>query len=282
MSKLTKNISLLFMSFIPIIILFSINNIDYAHGQTNGISTQTLVQQNPGTIKLQPPIDAQTGQTIKLPGTVVTIKDPNTGQLIVEEVKLQPPEVTGPSLSSTINQEPLLDANLGLLSTVPPGSQIGNPDAAFGVTTTGTGSNLALASTTSTITTTEAAGPTFNPPLKECVTTKTAGNNGGFDLAKYAFTGNLNKDRLKGNEFAFQIFADLVKDDGAEIKGEDAPYKANVLTDLKNNDYDKINKVDVKLDEIATVCIDTQHAINTQEIAEIDLDRSLLFKELNY
>jgi hypothetical protein len=278
-----KNILLLFVSILPIIILFSINNIDDAHGQNNGTTTQTLVQQNPGSIELQPPIDAQTGQTIKLRGTAVTIKDPVTGQLVVEEIKLQPPEVTGPSLSSTVNQEPLLDANLGLLSTAP-NSPIGNPNAAFGLTTTGQSSGIgALGSTVNpTLATSADAGPTFNPPLKNCATSPAGTSKGGFDLAKYAFTGNLNKDRLKGDEFAFQIFADLVANDGVEIKGDDAPYKANMLTDLKDHDRDEIDKVDVKLDEIATVCIDTQHAINTQNIEEIDLERSLLFKELNY
>jgi hypothetical protein len=277
MCKITKNISLLFVSIIPIIILFSTNNIDYVHGQTNGTSTQTLIQQNPGVVELQPPIDAETGQTIKLPGTAVTVKDPETGQLVVEEIKLQPPVVTGPSLSSTINQEPLLDANLGLLSTVP-NSPIGNPNAAFGLTTSGQGGGIGvLASTVNPTLTTSASagGPTFNPPLKKCDSTAT-GTEGGFDIAKYVITGDFNKDKLKGNDFDFDIFADLVEDDEATIKGKDAPYKANILTD--NNK----EKIKVKLDEIATVCIDVQHVINTKKEQAIDLDKSALMKSLDY
>jgi hypothetical protein len=121
-----------------------------------------------------------------------------------------------------------------------------------------------------------AAGPTYNPPLKRCSTTESANKEGGFDLAKYMITGDLDKDKLKGNDFDFQIFADLVKDDDAEIKGNDAPYKASVLTD------DAKKKAKVKLQEIATVCIDTQHVINIKEKTEIDLDKSEVFKSLGY
>ena len=41
----------------------------------------------------------------------------------------------------------------------------------------------------------------------------------------------------------------------AEITGDDAPYKANILT---NNN----GKSPVEIYEIATVCIDTQHVVN--------------------
>ena len=129
MKHISEFLFILTLNLLSIVYFY---NIDYAHGQTNGTTTQTLIQQNPGIIKLQPPIDAQTGAIIELPGTVVAIKDPQTGQLITKEVKLVPPEVTGPSLSTTTIQEPLLDPNLGLLTTVPPYSVVGNPNAAFG------------------------------------------------------------------------------------------------------------------------------------------------------
>jgi hypothetical protein len=258
-----KNIQLLFVSIIPIIILFSINNIDYAHGQTNGTTTQTLVQQNPGVIKLQPPIDAQTGQTIKLPGTVVGIRDPVTGEITTREVKLQPAKVTGPSLSSTIPSSNNNNDNLELLSKVLPTYPVGGSSAALEPPTLGD-NNTELSSLTNPQLTasSDAPSPTFNPPLKKCDTT-TTGTEGGFDLAKYVVTGKFDKNKIKGDDFKFQIFADLVKDDGAEINGKDAPYKATILT---NN----FGESPVDLTEITTVCIDTQQIINlnTDQIEE--------------
>jgi hypothetical protein len=121
----------------------------------------------------------------------------------------------------------------------------------------------------------EAATPTFNPPLAKCKTTATA-TEGGFDVAKYVVTGDFNKDELKDNDFAFQIFSDLVEGDETEIKGDDAPYKANILTDK-----DKKN-TKVKLEEIATVCVDTQHVVNLKKKAAINLEESDLFKSLEY
>jgi hypothetical protein len=128
------NSEFLFLLLLNLLSVVYFYNMDDVNAQIN--KTRTLVvQQNPGIIELQPPIDAQTGEVIELPGTVVAIKDPQTGQLITKEVKFQPPNVTGPSWSSTINQEPLLDTNLGLLSSVP-NSPIGNPGAALGISTT--------------------------------------------------------------------------------------------------------------------------------------------------
>lgn len=120
-----------------------------------------------------------------------------------------------------------------------------------------------------------AAPPTFNPPLKSCPTTETA-KEGGFDLAKYMITGDLDKNDLKSNDFDFQIFADLVKDDEAEIEGRDAPYKASILTDNTKE------KSKVKLEEIATICIDVQHVVNVDEKTRINLDNSEVFKSLGY
>ena len=128
------------------------------------------------------------------------------------------------------------------------------------------------------ITNSTTISPTYNPPLKRCSTMeddKRKGLDDGLDLAKYMITGKLDKYKSKGNDFAFQIFSDLVKDDEAEIKGIDAPYKANILTDQDKND----TKVNLK--EIATVCIDIQDVINLNKTA-IDLDKSDLFKNLEY
>lgn len=122
-----------------------------------------------------------------------------------------------------------------------------------------------------------AAPPTFNPPLKNCPTVVTqADPNGGFDLAKYMVTGDFDKNDLKSNDFDFQIFADLVKDDEAEIEGKDAPYKASILTD--NGD----KKSKVKLEEIATICIDVQHVVNVDAKTKINLDSSEVFQSLGY
>ena len=89
---------LLFLSTLPILTMISINYIDYAHGQLN--QTQALtIQSNPGVVEVQPPVDINTGQTIKLPGTLIGVKDPITGQIIARDVKFLPPEVTGPSVT---------------------------------------------------------------------------------------------------------------------------------------------------------------------------------------
>ena len=122
------------------------------------------------------------------------------------------------------------------------------------------------------------AQPTFNPPLAFCNTgtnTETTSTS-GFDLAEYVITGDFDKDKLRGEDNTFQVFADLVKDDGAEIEGKDAPYKMNVLTD----DGDK--KVKAGINEIATICTDIQKVKNIDKETEIDLDKSPLFKSMNY
>jgi len=148
---------------------------------------------------------------------------------------------------------------------------------AFGITVNDAiGLSSVLSSKTAVVTT--APGPTYNPPLKECPTgdPKATTTLGGFDIAKYVITGKLNKDKIKGDKFAFNIFSDLVKNDGAEIKGKDAPFKANYATE----DGDKI--ADIDLDEIATVCIDTAKIVNVDEKTDIDLEDSTLFESLEY
>jgi hypothetical protein len=141
------NSKFLFLLTLNLLSVAYFYNMDDVDAQIN--ETQTLIQQNPGVIELQPPIDAETGEVIELPGTIVAIKDPVTGQLITKEIKLQPPKVTGPSLSSTSTTtvEPLLDPNPGLLSTVP-NSPIGHPNAVFGLTTSGQGSGIGVLSST--------------------------------------------------------------------------------------------------------------------------------------
>jgi len=135
--------------------------------------------------------------------------------------------------------------------------------------------NLGLLSTSSPVLTELKAGTsTFNPPLTKCEI-GASNNAGGFDMAKYVITGKFNRYMLKGDMFTLQIFADLVKDDGAEIEGKDAPYKANILT---NND----GKSDIDLIEIATECIDIQQIYNVQEKTEINLKNSPLLKSLDY
>ena len=121
----------------------------------------------------------------------------------------------------------------------------------------------------------KAATPTFNSPLATC-NTGAKDTAGGFDLAEYVITGDFDKDKLRGEDNTFQVFADLVKDDGAEIEGKDAPYKMNVLTD----DGDK--KVKAGINEIATICTDIQKVKNIDKETEIDLDKSPLFKSMNY
>jgi hypothetical protein len=263
-------ISLFFISILSILSLISINNIDYVYAQFN--ETQRT-QLNVGTIEPQPLVNTETGQDIMFPGKLIGITDPQTGQIIAKEVQIIPPKVTGPSVTSS-NAD-------GLFSTS------GLPDSGQGgvgvpITTEGrltgnelSGSELLFSTSGATPTTLgNSAPPTFNPPLKKCDTVASEG--GGFDIAKYAFTGNMDKDKLKGDDFAFQIFADLVDGDDYEIEGEDAPYKATMLTD--NGD----KKVNIHMKEIATLCIDTQHAINIEKITAVDLEKSDLFKSLEY
>jgi hypothetical protein len=99
---------------------------------------------------------------------------------------------------------------------------------------------------------------------------------GWFDIAKYEIIGDFNKDKLKGDDFAFDIFADLVGGDEAESNGDDAWYKANILTD--NNK----EKTKVKLDKKATVCIDVQNIVNIKKEQQIGLNKSALMKSLDY
>ena len=135
-----------------------------------------------------------------------------------------------------------------------------------------------LSTSTDQIVRNRGIAPTFNPPLAFCNTgtnTETTSTS-GFDLAEYVITGDFDKDKLRGEDNTFQVFADLVKDDGAEIEGKDAPYKMNVLTD----DGDK--KVKAGINEIATICTDIQKVKNIDKETEIDLDKSPLFKSMNY
>jgi hypothetical protein len=262
---------LLFLSTLPILTMISINYIDYAHGQLN--QTQALtIQSNPGVVEFQPPVDSNTGQTIKLPGTLIGVKDPVTGQIIARDVKFVPPEVTGSSIIGT------LDAN-GLFSrSDAPDSSFANPLAPGTREVVGdfVGSGALFSQTNPTLTTTaQAASPTYNPPLMKC-NTVASDTEGGYDIAKYAITGNLNKDRLKGDDFTFQIFSDLVEGDETEITGDDAPYKASILTD----DGDK--SLGVKLKEISTACVDTQHVVNLKKIAAINPEESDVFRSLSY
>jgi hypothetical protein len=305
-----KKIYLLFLSTLPILTMISINYIDYAHGQLN--QTQALtIQSNPGVVEFQPPVDSNTGQTIKLPGTLIGVKDPVTGQIIARDVKFVPPEVTGSSITKT-NSTSTLDNSPGSLSTNLPALPIRNIGSALGLNPSEQNNNM-LSSTskpelTSNFDNTDAAqirtsnpsqndvglfsqinpkltpnigtpgtaapGPTYNPPLMEC-NTVASGTEGGFDIAKYVVTGKFNKDMLKGDDFTFQIFSDLVEGDETEITGDDTPYKASILT---NNN----GKSPVEIYEIATVCIDTQHVANLDNKATIELDNSDLFKSLEY
>jgi hypothetical protein len=230
-------------------------------------------------------------------------------------VKFIPPKITGSSITTSIskteqflNTNTTLDSILTDLAAFP----IGSLASAFGLTSLGqsgteqfsttnpklasnpgttvsaqdatstpqSDNNIGLFSTTNPVLTPNsgtgnAAGPTYNPPLKRCTTTDSANKEGGFDLAKYVITGKFDKEKLKGDDFAFQIFADLVDGDESEITGLDAPYKAKILTN--NNGESPID-----LYEIATVCIDTQHVINIKEKTEIDLDKSEVFKSLEF
>jgi hypothetical protein len=256
------------LSIISLVYFYNISDIDAQVNRTQALT----IQLDPGVVEFQPPVNINTGQTIKLPGTLIGVKDPITGQIIARDAKFVPPEVTGPSVTGT------LDAN-GLFSrTDAPESSIGNPLGPGNRDGVGNfvGDGALFSQTNPTLTArADAAVPTYNPPLMKC-NTVASDTEGGYDIAKYVVTGNLNKDELKGDDFTFQIFSDLVEGDDTEITGDDAPYKASLLTD----DGDK--SLEVELKEISTACIDTQHVVNLNKIAEIDLDESDVFRSLSY
>jgi hypothetical protein len=274
-NKDEKKLSLLSILGIFSIIIFSyLTPVEEVNAQTFNLTSEEI-KFHPTEITVPPPFDVNTGQSVAVPGTVKIYTDPITGVETLVEAKSSSPDIEGWSLTTT-QSIPTIDSELntalGLasstVSTLPEGSTIGS------------GLNFAgaagLASTSVKDIKAEAAGlPTFNPPLAKCDTGK-VDTAGGFDVAKYVFSGRFDKDKLKGDDFVFQVFADLVKNDGAEIEGKDAPYKANILTD----DGDKNLKF--SMDEIGTVCVDTQHVINVAQLEEIDLDDSPLFESLDY
>jgi len=275
-----KIISLSLILIISIILTISLNNIDYVHGQ-NETRTQAT-QINPGTIEPQPLVNTDTGQDVALPGRLIGVQDPKTGQIIAKEVEVIPPKVTGPSAVTTLNGNPLAQTIGDLPNNAAGGPGLGLPGQVSGNEPLLSTNQLLFSTSNPALTTLgNAAPPTFNPPLKKCET-GVSDSNGGFDIAKYGFTGNMDKNQLQGDEFAFQIFADLVDGDDYEIEGKDAPYKATMLTDLTDNTDNDNKKINVHLKEIATLCIDTQHAINIEQITQVDLEKSELFKTLEY
>jgi hypothetical protein len=212
---------------------------------------------------------------VAVPGSVKVYTDPITVQETVIEAKPSTPDIEGWSIVSTesANLDNELSAALGLasstVSNLPEGATIGSEFAA--------GLGLASTSGVKQVENSAAGIPTFNPPLMRCLTgAATNTESGGFDVAKYIFSTRFDEDKLKGDDFVFQVFADLVNGDGVTINGEDAPFKAQILTDDGDKD------VNVNLKEIGTNCIDVQHAVNVDELKEIDLNKSPLFKSMNY
>ena len=276
-SKDKDKLVFLFMLGLSSIIILTYSSSVEVNAQTFN-STTAKTQFNPTKITINPPIDVNTGQTVAVPGSVKVYTDPITGQETVVEAKPTTPDVEGWSIVSTesANLDSELSGALGLASSTVSQS----PE---GLNTVGSGlefaAGLGLASTSGVkqVENNAAGIPTFNPPLMKCDPgTATGTQSGGFDVAKYTFSTRFDKDKLKGDDFVFQVFADLVKGDNAEIKGEDAPYKAQILTDDGDKD------VNVNLKEIGTNCIDVQHAVNVDELKEIDLNKSPLFKSMNY
>jgi hypothetical protein len=70
---------------------------------------------------------------------------------------------------------------------------------------------------------------------------------------KYVFNEKFDKENLKGDEFSFNIFSDLIINDNVEIIDKDAPYKTNFST--KDND----NVAEFNKNEIRTACIDLEN-----------------------
>ncbi|HLN33696.1 MAG TPA: hypothetical protein VK250_00280 [Nitrososphaeraceae archaeon] len=266
-----------------IIFFIFINSFDAVQG--GSYQSELIFQPNSEKQETSHSLDKNIISILELHGKELGIDDSNLGKTGVDKVKNLFPKMTGNIIKngsiSNVNNNLAL-----LLSGIPP-----YPIGSFGIADRKIEleknnsikdqkiqleqNRLGLLSTSSPVLTELKAGiSTFNPPLAKCEI-GASNNAGGFDMAKYVITGKFNRYMLKGDMFTFQIFADLVKDDGAEIEGKDAPYKANILT---NND----GKSDIDLIEIATECIDIQQIKNVQEKTEINLKNSPLLKSLDY
>jgi hypothetical protein len=266
-----------------IILFIFINSFDAVQGGSD--QSEIILQPNSEKQGSSGSLDKNIVSQLESHGIELGIDDSNLGNTGIEKVENLFPKMA----ANFIKKDSISNSNnnlASLLSPVPP-----YPMGSFGITdrkiqleqNNGKANekiqlgqnNLGLLSTSSPVLTELKAGTsTFNPPLTKCEI-GASNNAGGFDMAKYVITGKFNRYMLKGNMFTLQIFADLVKDDGAEIEGKDAPYKANILT---NND----GKSDIDLIEIATECIDIQQIYNVQEKTEINLKNSPLLKSLDY
>ena len=95
------------LSIISIVYFYNISEIDAQANRTQALT----IQLEPGVVEFQPPVNINTGQTIKLPGTLIGVKDPITGQIIARDVKFISPEVTGPSVTGTLDANGLFSRN---------------------------------------------------------------------------------------------------------------------------------------------------------------------------
>ena len=120
---------------------------------------------------------------------------------------------------------------------------------------------------------TTANTPTFNPMFSEC----DQGDDDNlykWEAAKYAITAKIgDKDKLKGNDFSFDIFADILNDD-ASFDSKDYPYKADIKTE--HNTETKIN-----IKEFMTLCADIVD-LNVAKATQVDLGKSEALKELGF
>jgi len=120
---------------------------------------------------------------------------------------------------------------------------------------------------------TTATTPTFNPMFSECDQGEDT-NLYKWEAAKYAITAKIgDKDKLKGNDFSFDIFADILNDD-ASFDSKDYPYKADIKTE-----HDKETKINIK--EFMTLCADIVD-LDVAKATQVDLGKSEALKELGF
>jgi len=120
---------------------------------------------------------------------------------------------------------------------------------------------------------TTATTPTFNPMFSECDQGEDT-NLYKWEVAKYAITARIDdKDKLKGNDFSLDIFADIMNDD-AYFDSKDYPYKADIKTE--DNKETKIN-----IKEFMTLCADIVD-LGVAKATQVDLGKSEALKELGF
>jgi hypothetical protein len=273
-----RKASLTFSLVTTFIIISSLSFLINIHPMENVVATiasrNTTITATPPTIEAQSPVDAKTGAEIVLPPEKLVVIDPNTGQpQIIADAIIKDPVIRGGSLQQVTNEdggEAFIDEGLG------GGNGIIREDANAGdqtVDVLGDGGFLRLETDIATgaaiLEDGTKSAPTFNPFFRSC-------DQSVHDVAKYSITGEVDKFRMKDNDFSLNIFADLIVNDlyNFDKKDKNYPYKANFK--IGNDDVIKVD-----LDEFNTNCIDLVTIQNPKD-AQVNLAKSEALKGLGF